>query len=78
MRLHAVLAGDETDATAAFFKSGIVKAEFLLRHTQGTLLSLRISRGITLFSRNPARQPALCGRSRRRPGCSSSFLLIGV
>ncbi|XHE14791.1 hypothetical protein PCC82_14690 [Agrobacterium deltaense] len=49
MRLHAVLAGDETDATAAFFKSRIVKAEFLLRHTQGTLLSLRISRGIALF-----------------------------
>jgi hypothetical protein len=32
---------------------------------------LRNSRGIAFFP-NPARQPALCGRSRRRPGCSSS------
>jgi hypothetical protein len=49
MGLHPILASDETDATAAFFKSRIVKAEFLLRHAQGSLLSLRIPRGIALF-----------------------------
>jgi hypothetical protein len=32
---------------------------------------LRNSRGIAFFP-NPARQRALCGRSRGRPGCSSS------
>ncbi|MCZ7453590.1 MULTISPECIES: hypothetical protein [Rhizobium/Agrobacterium group] len=71
MRLHAVLAGDETDATAAFFKSRIVKAEFLLRHAQGTLLSLRISRGITLFFPKPG---ASAGTLRAEP--QATWLLL--
>gem|GEM_PF-4323202 len=42
MRLNCILARNETNATAAFFKSCIVKAGALLSRCHGRLLSLRI------------------------------------